>query len=265
VVNPAEAYDRYLVPSLFEPWSRELIQRAKVWKGDRVLDVACGTGIVACRIAATGAQVTGLDVTPGMLAQAKVRAGEEGVGVTWVERSAERLPFAAGSFDLVTCQQGVQFVADRAAAVKEMRRVLAPGGRAVIACWTGLEGQPGYAPLHEVARRHFGERGFSAPFSLGGEAVLRGLLAGAGFAPIAIETVTRVCRFPDPEVFVRRTLVAAAGFFPELEALDPELREARITAAAAEATPALADRIEGGQLVMPTQSLLAVGRVRGGS
>ena len=261
-MNPAEAYDRYLVPSLFEPWSRELIKRAQVWKGDRVLDVACGTGIVACRIAGTGAQVTGLDLTPGMLAQARVRAAEEGVSVTWVERSAETLPFAAGSFDLVTCQQGLQFVPDRAAAAKEMRRVLAPGGRAVIACWTGLEGQPGYLPLHEVARRHFGERGFSAPFSLGGEAVLRGLLAGAGFAPIAIETVTRVVRFPDPQTFVRLSLVAAAGFFPELAALDPAAREAKIEAAAAEATPALADRIEGDQLVMSTESMLAVGRVK---
>src|SRR5258706_9200862 len=81
VVDPIE-YDSYFVPSLFEPWSREVIKRAQVWKGDRVLDVACGTGIVACRIAGSGAKVTGIELRPERLAQARVRATEENVPVT---------------------------------------------------------------------------------------------------------------------------------------------------------------------------------------
>src|SRR5687767_208955 len=100
----AETYDTYLVPALFEPWSRDLIKRAQVWKGDKVLDVACGTGIVACRIAATGAAVTGIDTAADMLERARLRATEEGVGVKWIEGTAEALPFRQPAFDLVTCQ-----------------------------------------------------------------------------------------------------------------------------------------------------------------
>src|SRR5688500_18685854 len=124
----ASTYDRYLVPAIFEPWSRELIKRALVWKGDRVLDVACGTGIVACRIAASGATVTGIDPAADKLAQAKLRAADEGVGVTWIEGTALSLPVRQPAFDLVTCQQGLQFTGDPALAAREMRRVIAPGG-----------------------------------------------------------------------------------------------------------------------------------------
>lgn len=261
-MDAALAYDSYLVPWKFEPWSREVIQRAKVWRGDRALDVCCGTGIVACRIAGTGAKVTGLDVTPAMLAQARRRAGEEGVGVNFVEGSAERLPFPAAAFDLVTCQQGLQFVPDRQAAVREMRRVLAPGGRAVIAAWTDLASQPAYAILDAHASAHLGPGAFALPFSLGGEAELRRLLAGARFDAVAIDTVTRPVRIPEPERFVEVTLAAAAGFFPALVALDPADRDARIAAAAAETTPALAELLDGGQLVFPMTAVIAVARVK---
>jgi ubiquinone/menaquinone biosynthesis C-methylase UbiE len=260
-VNPAEAYDSYLVPAMFEPWSREIIQRAKVWNGDRVLDVACGTGIIACRIAATGAKVTGLDLTPAMLEQAKKRAEAERVSVTWVERSAESLPFPDGSFDLVTCQQGLQFVPDRARALREMRRVTAPGGRVVIACWAGLDHHPAYKVLDEIASRHFGQGGFHLPFSLGDEAHFRELMNAARFHAVAVDTVTRTVRFPEPAAFARLSLTAAAAFFPAIAGLDPEDRAARISAAAEECTPALAGYAEGDHLVVATTSMLAVGRV----
>jgi SAM-dependent methyltransferase len=261
VTNPAEIYDSYLVPAIFEPWSRDLIQRAKVFRGDRVLDVATGTGIVACRIAATGAKVTGVDVTPAMLAQAKQRAAAEGVGVTWVERSAESLPFAARSFDLVTCQQGLQFVPDRVAAVKEMRRVIAPGGRAVIACWAGLDSQPAYRILDEIGQRHFGDAGFGGPFALGDAAELTRLLGGARFHAVAVERVTRTVKFPEPARFVTLSFTAAAAFFPALAALDDATRAEKIAQAAAEATPALASFVDGDQLVMPMTAHIAIGRV----
>jgi SAM-dependent methyltransferase len=251
VITPAE-YDTYFVPALFEPWSRELIKRAQVWKGDRVLDVACGTGIVACRIAATGAKVTGLDINAERLAQARVRATEEAVPVTFVERNAESLGFAAGSFDLVTCQQGLQFVADRAAAVREMKRVIAPGGRCVIASWCALDRNPAYAALDQVAQNHFGPGGFAGPFSLGDEAELRALLAGAKFFAIAIETVTRTVRFPDPPKFAAETLNMAAD----------RLGATASPEAHADALAAMAPFMEGEQLVFPTASLIATARVK---
>ena len=226
MTSPAEAYDSFLVPAIFEPCSRDLIQRAKVFRGDRVLDVATGTGIVACRIAATGAKVTGLDPAPAMLEQARKRAAAEGVGVTWVERSAESLPFAAKAFDLVICQHGLQHVGDRAAAVKEMRRVVAPGGRAVIACWAGVDTHPVHELLDEIGFFGAGDGGTSSPFSLGDEAALRQLLTGARFHAVAVERVTRTVRVPEPERF-----------------------------------PALAGFVEGDQLVFPLTSHIAIGRV----
>lgn len=262
-MNPAEAYDSYLVPAMFEPWSREVISRAKVWNGDRVLDVATGTGIVACRIAATGATVTGLDLTPAMLDQARKRSAAERVAVTWIERSAEQLPFSAGSFDLVTCQQGLQFMPDRARGLAEMRRVIAPGGRAVVACWAGLDHQPAVKVLDAVARKHFGPGGMGAPFSLGDETVFRSLMTAAGFHAVVVDTVTRTVRFPEPATFVAMSLSASAAFFPDISGLPPDELAARISVASAEATPALASWSEGDHLVMPQTSMIAVGRVPG--
>ena len=247
----AEVYDSYLVPAIFEPWSRDLIKRAQVWKGDRVLDVACGTGIVAARIAATGAKVTGVDDAPAMLEQAKRRAAEEGVGVTWRSASAEALPFRAPEFDLVTCQQGLQLVGDRALAAREMRRVIAPGGRAVIACWCALDRQPLFGVLDEIATRHLGA-GLGAAFSIGDEATLQKLLTDAKFFAVAVEAVTRQVRIPDPARFCSVMLASVA------EAPDP----GALAAATAEAQAALASFVDGEALVGPTTSLIAVGRVK---
>lgn len=230
-----ETYDAYLVPAIFEPWSRELINRAQVWNGDRVLDVACGTGIVACRIAARGAAVTGIDPAGDRVARARLRAADEGVAVKWMEGAAEALPFRQPAFDLVTCQQGLQFASDRALAAREMRRVIAPGGRAVIATWCSLDQQGPYAALEAVANRPL----FGATFSLGDAAALNKLLVDAKFFAVKVETVTRQVRVPDPARF------AAAMLGPDTDGL-----------------AALAPFIDGDQLVFALTSLIAVARVK---
>jgi ubiquinone/menaquinone biosynthesis C-methylase UbiE len=244
----AETYDSYVVPAIFEPWSRDLIKRAKVWKGDRVLDVATGTGIVACRIAATGAQVTGLDIDPKRLDRARARASDEGVGVKWIEGTAESLPFRQPAFDLVTCQQGLQFVPDRALACREMRRVIAPGGRAVIAAWCAIDQQGPYHAIDELAARRSGKR-YVTPFSLTDAKVLEGLLADAKFFAIAVEVASRQVRVPDPARFAQTTLHSILDEPPSEDAV-------------AEGVTALAPWTEGDQLVFGLKSLLAVGRVK---
>jgi len=246
----AETYDTYLVPAIFEPWSRELIKRAQVWKGDRVLDVACGTGIVACRIAGTGATVTALDIDAERLARARQRASDEGVSVKWLEGSAERLPVRQPAFDLVTCQQGLQFVADKARAVAEMRRVIAPGGRAVIACWTAIDQQPAFQIVDDIADRHTGKRHVH-PFSLGDKDELDALLVGAKFFAVAIETVTRQVRLSDPARFATMALTTISG--EPAGALGPAIEEA---------TAALAPLVDGDHMVFPMTSLVAVARVK---
>jgi ubiquinone/menaquinone biosynthesis C-methylase UbiE len=134
--NPAETYEAYFVPNLFGPWTAVLLDAARPAPGARVLDVACGTGIaartVAPRVGARG-RVVGLDLSPAMLSVARRVGLPPGAApVAWVRGSAQALPFPAPTFDLVLCQQGLQFFPNGAAAVREMRRVLRPGGRAVI-------------------------------------------------------------------------------------------------------------------------------------
>jgi ubiquinone/menaquinone biosynthesis C-methylase UbiE len=249
-VADAETYDSYLVPAIFEPWSRELIKRAQVWKGDRVLDVATGTGIVACRIAGSGAKVTGLDIDAERLALARRRASDESVAVTWREGSAETLPFREPAFELVTCQQGLQFVADRARAVREMRRVIVPGGRAVIACWLPIDQQGPFAVIDDIAEKHTGKRHVQ-PFSFGDQAALNKLLVDAKFFAIAIETVTRQVRIPDPARFATMALTTISD-----QPADS------LTEAIAEGASALASFVVDDALQFQMKSFVAVARVK---
>ncbi len=250
MIDP-ETLDSYLVPAIFEPWSRELIKRAQIWKGDKVLDVGTGTGIVACRIASSGATVTAVDASPVMLSKASARAQEERVNVRWVPAPPEHLPGRTPEFDLVTFQQGLQLVADRAAVAKELRRVILPGGRALVACWCGLDRQPAFQLLDGIAVRHLGA-GFDAMFSLGDEAPLKTLLEQAKFFAVFIDTVTRAVKVPEPERFVR------VMFSSVTDAPDPD----KLDAAVAEGVAAFATYVDGEQLVFPMTSMIAMGRVK---
>src|SRR4030095_9221631 len=127
-----ESYEQHLVPALFAAFAASLVTQATVQLGERLLDAACGTGIVA-RIAAPhigeAGHVTGLDLNPGMLAVARAVPMRHGAPITWQEGSLEALPFEERAFDVVLCQQGLQFCPNRTKAVREMRRVLRTGGR----------------------------------------------------------------------------------------------------------------------------------------
>jgi ubiquinone/menaquinone biosynthesis C-methylase UbiE len=130
--SAAENYERHFVPAIGEPVARRLLDAARPAPGERVLDVACGTGIAA-RLAVDGRRpaghVTGLDANPGML---EVARRSRPAGIEWHEAPAEDMPLPDASFDLVLCSMGVQFFSDKVRALREMRRVLAPGGRAVV-------------------------------------------------------------------------------------------------------------------------------------
>jgi ubiquinone/menaquinone biosynthesis C-methylase UbiE len=155
--TPAEMYERFFVPAMFAPWARVLLEYAAPQPGERVLDLACGTGVVARhvapRIGATG-RLIALDLRPGMLAVARSLPAPSGAAIEWREGDAVALDLPADSFDLVVCQQGLQFFSDRAAAVREMQRVLAPGGRLALNIWQGLERQPVFEAFAEAEVRH---------------------------------------------------------------------------------------------------------------
>ncbi len=134
----AELYERYAVPYVLGPWAPELVDLAALKRGDRVLDVACGTGVVtrlaAPQVGATG-QVIGLDLNAGMLAVARALPPPSGPPIVWIEGSATAVELPDKSIDVVLCQQGLQFFPDRLQALREMHRVLVPGGRALLSVW----------------------------------------------------------------------------------------------------------------------------------
>jgi SAM-dependent methyltransferase len=176
--------------------------------GDRVLDVACGTGALA-RVAADrvapGGRVSGLDPDAGMLAV----AARTSPGIQWLEGAAEAIPFQEGAFDVVVSQFGLMFFSDPAKGVREMVRVLAPGGRLVVAVWDAVEASPVFAVVDEIYLRNLGEgarEALSAPFRFGQPWRLVELLAAASPCPVQVATRRVTACFPSPDAMVRADL-----------------------------------------------------------
>ncbi len=209
--SPAEVYERYNVPRFFLPWARDLVDLVAARAGERALDVACGTGAVTRLLAERvdpGGRVVGLDVNAGMIAVARSLVTRR--SVEWREASVLDLPFDGGSFDLVVCQQGLQFFPDRPLALRQMRRVLVPGGRLGVSCWRTSAESPAYAAIERgLARRLGSERGQLPPFALSDGGQLQKLVEAAGFREIQVHSKTKMVHWPSTNVFVRATAAAA--------------------------------------------------------
>ena len=196
--SAADIYEEFFIPALFQEWTARVIDTAAVKPGQRVLDVACGTGILARaaaeRVGASGS-VVGLDINDGMLTVAARKAPQ----IEWRQGQAEALPFEDGHFDAVVSQFGLMFFEDRPAALAEMLRVLRPGGHLAVAVWDTLDHTPGYAAMVNLLRRLFGEQaanGLRAPYVLGNVDDLRSLFAAANIPNATISTYTGTARFP---------------------------------------------------------------------
>lgn len=256
---PAEQYERHLVPALFEPWARVIMDVAEVGPGDRVLDVACGTGVVAqaaARLVGADGHVCGIDVNGDMLAVARsVRSDIE-----WRQADAGRTGLEDASCDVVICQQGLQFVPDPLAALREMRRVLAPGGRVVLTTWCATDGgDVGYTPVVTALRRHCPEdvaaTGFiAAVFGLSDGAEVARLAEEAGFAEVVVERRTGTVRFPSAAAWVEAFLGAAP--VPSVAAMEPATRAAVV----ADAAVGLTAYVDAGGLAFPLHTNIATCR-----
>jgi SAM-dependent methyltransferase len=214
--NAPEVYEREMVPAIFASWAPVLLAHAALRDGERALDVACGTGVVA-RLAAAQVGVrggvVGLDLNPGMLARARAAAPTEGATVQWQEADAAAMPFQAATFDAVLCQAGFQYFTDRQQAAREMRRVLKPDGRLVVVVWRALAHSPGFAALEAALERHVGAAAAAvmrSPFVFGDATdELRGLLSQAGFGRVRVSADVRMARFASPQALVRHQVAGS--------------------------------------------------------
>ena len=256
LIAAANAYEALFVPALFRQWASKVADAAAIRGGQRVLDVACGTGILAreagSRVGATG-HVVGLDPNPGMLAVATQLAP----GVEWREGVAESLPFADGHFDAVVSQFGLMFFRDRRQALQEMKRVLAAGGMLVVAVWNSLDQIPAYGSLVALLEKTAGSRAadaLRAPFVLGDRKRLGVLASEAGIEPAAIETHQGVAEFPSIRAMVEADL---RGWLPVMGVLLPE---DQIEAILEQSERALASYVTAGErMAFPISAHLLIG------
>ena len=259
--SSAEAYERHLVPIMMRCWAEHLVALAAPRPGERVLDVACGTGIVArTASSAVGAhgRVVGLDLNEGMLAVARRVASALRPPIEWQQGDATALPFDDASFDMVFCQQGLQFVPDPSAAVREMRRMLAPGGRAAVLACRPIAHSPAYVTLSEVLERHLGPEAGAMMRSLfpsWTSGTLDALFAGAGFPNALVRIDVDPVRYASAEEFLRQE-TSSAPFPKPVQALILEQRQSLVR----DLESGLEDRRDGQGLVLPIETYLVLGR-----
>jgi SAM-dependent methyltransferase len=225
-------YAEVMVPRMFEPWGRELLDEVALEPGEALLDVACGPGSVtrlaAARSGPTG-RVTGCDLSPAMLAVAALSSpAADAATIDYIEAPADSLPLGDESFDVTTCQQGLQFFPDRLAALAEMRRALRLGGRIAVAVWRRIEECPPFAVLAEAIRKVAGEelagRYAGGPWGLPLAGDLRTLLQQAGFRDVRVADRVLPVTFEGGPAQLASTL-AASGVAGELDALSPRDKE----------------------------------------
>jgi SAM-dependent methyltransferase len=233
--HAAAAYEKDFVPAIFAQWPPVLAEIAGLKPGDRVLDVACGTGVLAreaaTRTGSTG-RVTGLDLNEGMLAVARRLRPE----IDWRQGDAAKLPFPDGAFDAVVSQFALMFFPDRVATLREMWRVLAPHGRLAVAVCAPIAHSKGYTVFAGIVRQEAGtdaQAMFEGYFAHGHEAGLQELCKAAGIADASILTHEGWARFASIDDLVRievkgsplAGLVDETSYQKVLTAARQELRE----------------------------------------
>jgi ubiquinone/menaquinone biosynthesis C-methylase UbiE len=258
--SPA-AYERYLVPAIMRPWAERLVDAVAPRAGERVLDVACGTGVVAREVASrTGAAtpIVGVDVNPAMLAIAREIADEDGHEVEWREGEAGGLPLDDASFDVVLCQHSLMFFPSAADALREMRRVLGEGGRVGLAVWRSIEHNSVYGPLAEALGRHAGQEAEAMVRSIFPDwdaDDLRTMVGRAGFEDVAVEEHTETTTYPSASELLRRE-AASSPLAGPIGAVDDAVRDALVD----DLEDALAGFTTPDGLTFPMRAHVVVGR-----
>jgi SAM-dependent methyltransferase len=234
-VAAAAAYEDLHVPALFGQWAPRVAEAADIQPGQIVLDVACGTGVLAREVrkrVGSNGLVHGIDATPGMLAVAERMEP----AIEWRVGAAESLPYEDESFNAVVSQFGLMFFSDRLAAIREMLRVLTPHGRLAVAVWESLDRSEAYPDEVDLLQRIAGQEAadaLRAPFVLGDRAELEALFRDAGVASVAVTTLHGIAQFPSVRIMVEADL---RGWLP---VMGVDLSEDKIEELLTEAEAAL--------------------------
>ncbi len=244
--DAAEVYESCFVPAIFGAWAGPVADAAGIRAGDKVLEVGCGTGVLArealTRVGQDG-RVVGLDLNEGMLAVAARTEPQ----VEWRQGNATSLPFDDMSFDAVVSQFALMYFPDRVASLREMWRVLAPAGRLAVAAWASIDHARGYRTLVEITVGQCGREAadvLAAPFVLGDQAELAELVAASGMTDADIGIHQGSVRFPSVKEFIR---VEVKG-----SPLADMLGDDEMQSLAAESERALAEFVvSSGEIVMP--------------
>jgi ubiquinone/menaquinone biosynthesis C-methylase UbiE len=257
-----QQYERANVPRILIPHTKRVFEHVTLQAGDRVLDAACGTGVVT-RVAVEQfnhlASIVGIDINPGMLEVARTHTPSTDIPIEWREGDVCALPFPNDSFEVVLCQQSLQFIPDKLRALQEMRRVLVPSGRLVFTAWS--EPFPLNAALAGALKRHVNAETATsclAPFAWGalGRDPIRELVHDAGFRDIEMEVIVSTICMPaaaDAVIEQMKFVGSRSPFVGEIEAAIGVLER--------EVSAALQTYREGDDFVMPATSHLVQARV----
>jgi SAM-dependent methyltransferase len=260
-----ENYEKNVVTYTTASFAAILLEHANPKPGEHVVDVACGTGIVARlvapRVEASGT-VVAVDINHAMLTVGRSLPTPEGAAIDWREGSALSLPLPDNAFDLVLCQAGLQFFPDRPAALREMYRVLRPGGRVAVSVWRSIEHNPVALLLWGTIARHLNTtpETINPALSLGDAEELRALLELAGFYDATIVARSYTVRQPRNPQLITQSLASVSGFLPAITAMSVEERNAIAQTVESEIGPALQNFVEGDELLFPTSTHIARAR-----
>lgn len=256
-LEQAHAYEDMFVPALFGQWVPILLEHAGVTEGQHVLDVACGTGVVARaarELVGPSGRVSGIDLNPAMVQVARERAP----GIDWQVGDAADLPYADESFDAVVCQSALFFFPDPARACREMTRVVRDGGTVALQSYASVQDQPGYGPFVDTVVRHAGGQArelLGTYWSKGELQELRSLLEAAGLQPTPAQSVLGHVTFPSIDALVHTEIRAT----PLAERID----DAAYRAIARDTRTTLADYVDAqGTVRLPIRALFIAGRKR---
>lgn len=244
--DAAEVYESCFVPAIFGAWAGPVAEAAGIRTSNKVLDVGCGTGVLAreaLRRVGQDGQVAGLDLNAGMLAVA-ARAEP---GIEWRQGNAASLPFEDGIFDVVVSQFALMYFPDRVASLRDMWRTLAPGGCLALAVWAPIDHARGYQILAEIAARQCGRKAadvLAAPFVLGDRVELAKLFVDSGIPNANVTLHEGSIRFPSVREFIRIEVKGSP--------LADMLSDDAMGALAVESERALAEFVvPSGEIIMP--------------